>query len=101
MQISLCPVRCDETLSVIKTGEVLVINGDRIDLSVLPEGASLPAFAIGNSWMVGNVQRVDGALHLTLLLPHGSNPSEATAFPAPLDNPPDGELKLPQDMMEA
>ncbi len=101
MLISLCPVRRDEMLSVIKASEVLVINGDRIDFSALPEGASLPATAISNLWIVGDVQRISGEIHLTLLLPHGPNPSDAVAFPVPLENPPDGELKLPCDKVEA
>lgn len=101
MRISLCPVRRDEKLSVVKAGELLTINGDEIDLSTLPEGASLPAAAVSNPWMIGDVQRIGGELHLSLLLPHGPNPSAEVAFPATLNNPPDGEINLPHDKMEA
>ena len=36
-------------------------------------------------------------LGLTLVLPHGPNPSQAVAFPDPIIDPPDGEIQLPRD----
>ncbi|MCY1377653.1 hypothetical protein D9M69_652360 [compost metagenome] len=48
-------------------------------------------------WIVGPIERIGSQLRLTLILPHGANPSEAVAFPAVLDNPPDGALTLPLD----
>ena len=101
MHISFSPVRSDDTLSVSKVGDVITINGDSVDLSAVPEGASLPTNAIGNPWIVGDVRRHDGNLHITLLLPHGPSPSKAVAFPVDLNAPPDGDLILPQDVKEA
>jgi hypothetical protein len=42
MHITLTPMRHDATLTLHRAGEVLTINGDPLDLSVIPEGATLP-----------------------------------------------------------
>ncbi|MBD9509985.1 hypothetical protein IB265_24730 [Ensifer sp. ENS10] len=97
MKIALSPTRSDDTLTVVKAGDVLTINGAAFDFSALPDGATIPAGEIPCEWIIGPVERVAGRLHLTLILPHGANPSEAVAFPAALDNPPDGPLALPFD----
>ncbi|PRD42142.1 hypothetical protein C5748_18515 [Phyllobacterium phragmitis] len=97
MHVSFCPQRCDCALSVAKSGDTLIINGDPVDLSVIPDGATLPADAVSNDFVVGNVERISGELHVTLLLPHGPNPSQAVAFPAPLADVPDGPLQIPRD----
>lgn len=97
MRISFAPQRRDEALTVYRAGDVLTINGDTIDLSPLPEGATLPADAIGNEWIAGDVERIDGVLHVTLLLPHGPNPPPAVAFPAPIEVSEDGAVHLPGD----
>lgn len=97
MKIALSPSRRDDTLSVVKAGDILTINGAVFDFSSLPDGATIPVGEIPCEWIIGPVERVAGRLHLTLILPHCSNPSEAVAFPAPIDNPPDGTLALPFD----
>lgn len=97
MQINLSPQLSDATLTVVKAGDVLTINGEAFDFSVIPEGATLPASAVACEFVTDEVTRTDGVLSVTLLLPHGSNPSPAVAFPAPLVNPPDGPLVLPAD----
>lgn len=96
MRISLSPQRRDDTLAVSKAGDVLTINGAVVDLSTLPEGAALPAEAIENEFVVGEVTRIDGELQIALILPHGPDPSAAVAFPEPIIDPPDGALELPQ-----
>lgn len=97
MQITLSPVRLDETLTASRAGDVLTLNGEAFDFSALPEGATLPAEAIDSDWIVGPVSRIDGDLHLTLRLPHRPNPSQAVAFPKPLVVMVDGEIDLPFD----
>ena len=97
MIISFSPQRRDDTLVVSKSDDVLTINGDVIDLSVIPDGATLPASAIDNEWIVGNVDRIDGILQVTLILPHGRNPSRAVAFPDPITVTEDGLIELPAD----
>lgn len=95
MLIHLQPQRRDDMLTVIKAGDVLTINGDAVDLSVIPDGAELPSDAIDNAWLTGAVRRVDGVLHVSLIFPHGPEASESVRFPAAIVDPPDGAIALP------
>ena len=97
MKITLSPQRRDDTLTVIKQGDTLTINGTAYDFSVIPDGATLPQDATDCEWLASDVERIDGVLHLTLLLPHGANAPEETRFPQPIVDPADGVLELPQD----
>lgn len=83
------------SLTLHRTGEVLTINGADLDLSVLPEGAILPASAVGCDWLAGPIRRLEGVLHLTLILPHGAEAPVEARFPAPLDIDGDGPVALP------
>jgi hypothetical protein len=96
MKIILSPQRRDDTLTVTKQGDTLTINGTAYDFSVVPDGATLPKDATDCAWLASDVERIDGVLHLTLLLPHGANASQAARFPQPIINPADGVLELPQ-----
>lgn len=96
MLVSFSPQRRDDTLSVSKNGDILTINGDSFDFSTLPEGATIAAENSPSPWITGPIERIDGKLQLTLLLPHGPSPSNAVAFPEPLIDPEDGPLELPQ-----
>lgn len=96
MQITLIPQRRDDKLVVSKSGDTLTINGIAYDFSVIHEGATLPASAVDCTYITGNVERINGVLQISLVLPHGPNPSQAVAFPEPLINPADGVLELPQ-----
>ena len=100
MHIDFSPVRRDETLSVERDGDTLIVNGEPFDLSPLPEGATLPPKAIESDWFAGPVSRIDGALHLCLTLPHGPDAPEETRFPEPITDPPDGPITLPPYMAE-
>ena len=100
MRISFSPQRRDDTLVVSKSGDTLSINGDVFDFSTLPEGATIAAENSPSPWITGPIERIDGKLHLTLLLPHRPNPSAAVAFPEPLVDPADGSLELPHDPKE-
>ena len=95
MRISFVPQRRDDALIVVKSGDVLTINGDVVDLSVVPDGADLPSEAIDNDWIVGTVRRVDGVLHVSLILPHGPDAGEDVRFPNDIVDPPDGVIALP------
>lgn len=92
MRIELTPIRADGRPEVLRDGEALVIDGERVDFADLPEGGSV---AVASPWIVGDVRREGGRLHLTLLLAHGGDAPEETRFAAPLDDPPDGPLALP------
>lgn len=97
MHITLNPQRRDDTITVSKSGETLTINGIAYDFSVIPGGATLPASAVDCEYITGNVERINGVLHISLILPHGPNPSQEVAFPEPLINPANGVLELPHD----
>lgn len=96
MKITFNPQRRDDTLVVSKQGDTLTINGETLDFSQLPDGATLPKEAVGNLFVVSDVDRIDGELHLSLLLPYGRDASSAAKFPEPIINPADGELELPK-----
>jgi hypothetical protein len=93
MKISFLPVRMETRLEVSVRGEVLVLNGEELDLSGATERA--PLTPEGNPWVVGEVCRTDKALDLVLLLPHGPDAPEETRFPKPLQVVADGPLELP------
>jgi hypothetical protein len=97
MKISFSPVRMDGTLTVIKAGDRMTVNRRVFDFSVIPDGATLPADAIDSDWFAGSVERIDGELHLTLILPHGSDAPEHIRFPQPLENVQDGIVPIPAE----
>mgnify|MGYP006976780472 CR=1 FL=1 len=95
MHISFSPMRRDDELTVIKTGDILTINGKTYDFGPLAEGATLPREAVDSEWIVSDVERIDGKIHLTLILPHGPNPPQEVAFPDPITVSTDGPITLP------
>lgn len=101
MQITLTPQRRDDSLTLHRAGDVLTINDVEYDFGPLPEGAVLPRDAVGCAWLASDVTRVDGTLHLTLILPHGPIPwpappeAEAVINPAPITVTTDGPVALP------
>ena len=95
MKITLSPLRANTPLTASRDGDKLTLNGETLDFGPLEEGEMLPADAIDSPWIVGDVARTDGALHITLRLPHGANAPEETRFPEPVIDPPDGEIALP------
>jgi hypothetical protein len=96
MKITLLPQRNDDTLTVTKQGDTLTINGTAYDFSQLPDGGTLPKDAVDCEWILSDINRVDGELELTLLLPHDVDASEAARFPEPIVDPADGQVELPQ-----
>lgn len=98
MRISFCPQRRDDALTLEKTsGDRLRINGELFNFGPLADGDLIPEGAIPCDWIIGPVERVDGQVCLTLILPHGPNPSEAVAFPEPITITEDGPILVPQD----
>lgn len=84
MKITLHPQRRDGTLAVSVSGDTLTLNSQTLDFTPLPDGATLPREAIACEWIAGDVQRIDGVLHISLLMPHGADASEAVRFPQPI-----------------
>jgi hypothetical protein len=97
MIIKLSPQRRDDNLVASVVGDILTLNGVALDFSQLPEGATLPAEAVDSEWVCGSVERTNGELLVHLLLPHGPNPSQAVAFPEPVQVSEDGPVALPFD----
>ena len=96
MIIKLSPIRADrQQPSVTVTGDTLIINGEAFDFSALEEGDILEADAIASDYITTPVTRTAGQLEVTLLLPHGYPAPEATRFPQPIIDPPDGPVELP------
>ncbi|MDY7073422.1 hypothetical protein PshuTeo2_35520 [Pseudomonas hunanensis] len=94
MIIKLSPVRSDVSLSVSKSGDTLEVNGVALDFSRLPDGATLPAEAVGCEFVIAPVQRINGGLVLTLMLPHAADAAQGARFPVDL-YPADGQVQLP------
>lgn len=79
-------------LELSRAGDVLTINGDTIDFSALPEGATIEDGAALHPKLVGPIDRIGGKIHLTICLPYrGSGHVEA---PAPVDAE-DGSIDIP------
>lgn len=95
MIINLSPTRSDRTLEITKTNDALIINGVPYDFSQLPEGATLPQEAVDCEFIVSDVNRVNGEIELTILLPHGANASHEARFPEPINMTSDGQVVLP------
>lgn len=98
MHISFSPQRRDDTLTPERTSpDRLRINGELFNFGPLPDGGTIPAGKIPCDWIVGPVERINGEIHLTLILPHGPNPSHAVAFPVPIHVTEDGPIAIPHD----
>lgn len=70
MIIKLIPQYRSDALMVVRSGDLLTVNGEAYDFGPLPNGATLPAEAINSPFIVGDVDRdSSGVLHLALLLP--------------------------------
>lgn len=95
MQIKLSPQRSDIRLTLEKQNQTLIINGERFDFKELPDGATLPNDAIQSDFIISDVERIDGVLHLAILLPHGANAPHETRFPEPIEVTEDGVITLP------
>ena len=95
MHITLIPQRRDDRLRLEKQGDTLRINDEAFDLSAIPEGATLPRAAVQCDWLVSDIERRDGVLHFSLILPHGPDAPQQTLFPAPLTALADGDIALP------
>lgn len=94
MILKLSPVRSDIHLSVAKAGDILEVNGIALDFSRLADGATLPAEAVGCDFVIAPVERINGDLVLTLMLPHDADAPQGARFPVDL-YPADGQVQLP------
>lgn len=95
MIISFTPMRRNSALTLHKIGDNLTINGEIFDLSGIPEGATLPREAVQCDLLASDIERINGALQLTLILPHGAQAPQETLFPVPIHQTQDGPVDLP------
>lgn len=98
MNIKLVPVRFDESLYALRADDVLILNGASFDFSAIGEGDTLPLLAINSAWFAGQVERTNGELTLSLILPNPWNYSPEQAFPVPLLSVPNGVIQFPQPL---
>lgn len=95
MQISFSPRRQDKPLTLEKQGDALTINGEVFDFTPLPDRATLPREAVTCDWLASDVTRIDGEIHLTLILPHGRQAPKETLFPGVLSVATNGLIAIP------
>lgn len=93
-KISFSPVLSADDLAIEKQGSTLVINGDPMDFSDLVDGAGYPPEALENPALEGGVERVDGEIRLTVILPYFMPGHFETPPPITVIN--DGPIELPE-----
>lgn len=99
MRISFSPQRRDGALVLEQTTtDRLRINGELFNFATMEEGDLIPE--VPSEWISGPVEKIDGEVRLTLILPHGPNPSQAVAFPDPISVTEDGPIDVPLDEQE-
>lgn len=96
MIITFTPMRRTDRLELHRQADCLSVNGELFDFSALPEGATLPKSAVACPWLASDVERIDGRLHLSLILPHGPAAGVAARFPDRIELDGDGPVALPQ-----
>ncbi|WP_193752292.1 hypothetical protein [Comamonas testosteroni] len=89
------------SISVSVSGNTISINEEVFDFSPLHDGDTLPRAAIDSPWFAGDVTRVDGVLHVSLVFPHGAYAGEAACFPVPITVIQDGPVQLPDSGHDA
>ena len=97
IHIKLAPIVSKDRISVSTSGDTITINNTSYDLSVIPDGSTLPnaSEATGCEYFVGDIERIDGELHITLLLPIADRAGQEACFPAPITVEQDGVVELP------
>ncbi len=83
-------------LSLERQGDTLTFNGQPLDLSAIPEGATLEPGGTDCPWVNGPITRSGGQLQIPIIAPYkgGDLPVELW-YPDPILDPPDGPVALP------
>lgn len=96
MYFSFSPQRREDSLTLERTApDRIRINGELFNFGPLADGDEIPASAVPCEWVVGSVRRINGELHLTLILPHGANPTRNQAFPESIHVTENGPIAVP------
>ncbi|RRY17925.1 hypothetical protein EGJ57_16370 [Brucella anthropi] len=93
-KISFSPQYSAVDVSLEKRGNALIVNGDELDFSDLPDGGEYPPEAIDNPSIVSSVTRVEGEIHATVILPYMVPGHFET--PPPITVTSDGPIALPE-----
>lgn len=88
--ITLSPQRRDDVLTVSVAGDVLVLNGEALDLGTYTADPETP-----HDWIIGQPVQDAGVWHVALIFPHGADAPESTRFPEPVTVTADGPVQLP------
>ena len=72
MKLSFTPARRSDQYEASVSGDVLTVDGEALDFGPLPDGATLPKDDVDCPWLASDVERIDGEICLTLMLPHGA-----------------------------
>jgi hypothetical protein len=97
MRLRFLPQRRDEMFELERRGECLIVNGQELDFSSVPDGGVATPADIGSAWLAENVRRENGQIEVTLFLPLEANAPESRRFPEPVLAETDGPIALPQD----
>jgi len=95
MIIYFSPQRSNETLVLEKQNNSLIINNISYDFTQLPIGGTLLCEAIDCDYICDDVKNINNVLHISVILPHGPNPSNNIAFPEPILIENNGIITLP------
>jgi len=95
MHITFAPMRRDDQLTLSVAGACLTLNGVGLDFSDIPEGGRRRQAETGCDWLASDVERRDGVLYVTVILPHGARAPQQTLFPTPVTVTQDGMVTLP------
>lgn len=81
MKLKFSPCSMDDRLEASVSGDTLYLNGVPFDFSPLQAGDILPIEAMGSKWIASSVERIDGEIHLTIVIPHGPDAVDETLTP--------------------
>lgn len=98
MRIQFTPQRREDSLVLVRAGDVLTVNGEVFSFEPIKDGDVLPVEAIDSPWFAGPVTRVQGQLQIVLVLPFPANFSPAQSHPDDLVLTSDGPVALPQPL---
>lgn len=100
-KINFTPQVSDAKLEMSKSGEALIINGVDVDFSDMPDGADYPAEAIESDFVSGGISKVDGVVHMTIIMPyiHTDDIPESVSYPSGVFVEQDGRISLPTDIL--
>lgn len=83
--ITLSPRFSDAELRLEKSRSFLKINGFPCYFGTLNDGDEIPPEAIDCDWIFGSIKKIDGIVHLTIIMPYSdANAPDHIRFPEPL-----------------